>query len=353
MSHPLKLAAYRTARLLGCFALARWCSRKHLRILAYHGFAKTDEARFRSKLFINPDTFARRLDLLRRRNYRVLPLGTGLTDLATGCLRPNSVVITIDDGYASTLHLAAPLLHARSMPATVYLTSYHAKTQTPVFDLMVGYLLWKTQQTGFDMAWPTGSALRHFPLETNSQRQATCDTLTAWGHGADTEAERVVLWQELARATGTEADAERVSDAFRLLSPDEAKRIQSLGVEIALHTHRHRFPAERPDVCRQELQDNRDYLERELGVQSAHFCYPSGVYSPEQFSVLAEAGIISATTCDTGLVRRGDSYYDLARFLDGESVADIEFEAEVSGFAELLRRLLRVNRRMTPMATQS
>ena len=64
-----------------------------------------------------------------------------------------------------------------------------------------------------------------------------------------------------------------------------------------------------------------------------------------QWSVLKEFDLASATTCDTGLVAPGDSPYALRRFLDGESVSDIEFEAEISGFAGLLRAFLGIDRR--------
>jgi hypothetical protein len=36
--------------------------------------------------------------------------------------------------------------------------------------------------------------------------------------------------------------------------------------------------------------------------------------------------------------RRGDSLLTLRRFLDGTETSQVEFEAELSGFSELLRR---------------
>ena len=52
-----------------------------------------------------------------------------------------------------------------------------------------------------------------------------------------------------------------------------------------------------------------------------------------------ELGIRSATTCNPGLNPKGSDPYLLRRFLDGECVHDIEFEAEMSGFVDLARRV--------------
>ena len=128
------------------------------------------------------------------------------------------------------------------------------------------------------------------------------------------------------------------------MSADELGRITAAGVDVALHTHRHRFPLDDPDACRRELLQNQVLLREMTGTSSSHFCYPSGVYAAHQWVLLSDLGVRSATTCETGMVRRGDSVYGLRRFLDGEMVSDVEFDAEICGFAELLRSMLRVRR---------
>ena len=58
---------------------------------------------------------------------------------------------------------------------------------------------------------------------------------------------------------------------------------------------------------------------------------------------MSNLGIVSATTCHAGLLnlKSKNACYYLPRFLDGENVHMLEFEAEMSGFAEILRRLAR------------
>ncbi len=110
------------------------------------------------------------------------------------------------------------------------------------------------------------------------------------------------------------------------------------GIDVQLHTHRHRLPSDRSSILN-ELADNRAILEPIVGKELHHFCYPSGKWSPDDLPILAHAGMRSAVTCDPGLNYPDTPVLALKRFLDGENIAKIEFEAEFVGYMELLRRL--------------
>ena len=122
---------------------------------------------------------------------------------------------------------------------------------------------------------------------------------------------------------------------------DEIKEAARKGIDIQLHTHRHRFPLDDPSLLQQELQANRSVLNALTAKPLRHFCYPSGVWSPLAFSVLQKAGIESAVTTEQGLNFSPDSRLHLRRISDGEYVDELEFEAELTGFAELVRKVRR------------
>ena len=84
-----------------------------------------------------------------------------------------------------------------------------------------------------------------------------------------------------------------------------------------------------------EIQQNREFLEALVGKKLQHLCYPSGVWSKQPWSWLDSLGIISATTCDPGLNYSQTPHLGLYRFLDADSISQIEFEAELTGFSEL------------------
>ena len=125
--------------------------------------------------------------------------------------------------------------------------------------------------------------------------------------------------------------------AFFSLSTDELDQLKQHGVDIQLHTHRHVFPIDMA-VATKEIQDNKATVNPLLDVPMTHFCYPSGVWSTRHWQVLEREQIKTATTCQTGFVDERSPKFAWPRVLDSSRVSQIEFEAEVSGFNELLRR---------------
>lgn len=341
MANPLKLALYRAARSAGLFAWARRATCRRLRFLAYHGFATGDELHFRPKLFMAPATFERRMRTLRDQNFKVVSLNHAVRSLRRGVIDENCVVITIDDGYASTLRFAAPVLRSLAMPSTVYITSYHAQKQTPVFDLVVGFMLWKTTCKQAVLCWPPQATPLDLPLTNTAERERAADALVALGKAQDGEQARVDLCRELGNVLAVPYEKIVERGCFRLMAPAEIRQLADLGMSVGLHTHRHRFPPDDLAVCRSELVENEAKLREWIELVDRHFCYPSGVYADSQWPLLESLGVASSTTCEPGLVEVGDPPHGLRRFLDGENVSQIEFEAEISGFAELLRRAVR------------
>src|SRR5213075_1125043 len=113
-------------------------------------------------------------------------------------------------------------------------------------------------------------------------------------------------------------DYEAVLDKriLHLLKPDEVKQLAANGVDVQLHTHRHRAPLAR-ELFMREIHDNRKSIAAMTGKSPTHFCYPSGNHHPLLAQWLREAGIESATTCDSGLASRESDSFFLPRLLDG------------------------------------
>ena len=124
---------------------------------------------------------------------------------------------------------------------------------------------------------------------------------------------------------------------FTLMSPREIESAVKQGIDIQLHTHRHHLPVD-PSLIQREIADNRRILEPIVGRPLNHFCYPSGIHDPAHLEPLSKLDVESATTCEVGLNNSSTDPLLLNRFLDGNTITWIEFEAEMSGFAEILRK---------------
>lgn len=100
----------------------RWLeTTRGVAVLMYHAFTPGDQG---SRYVIPGRTFARQLRALAALRYRVVSFEDLARSLRSGQPLPRrAAVITIDDGYADNLEVAAPILRRRGCPATIFLVS--------------------------------------------------------------------------------------------------------------------------------------------------------------------------------------------------------------------------------------
>jgi len=335
----IRLSVLKFARFIGLFAIARFLTRKRLRILCYHGFGDSDLHQFQPFLFMRRDTFARRMRCLARMRLPIISLQEGVSRFRAGRISHCEVVITIDDGWKSTLTDAIPILVELKFPACVYIATYYSDKQTDVFNVVIWYMLWKTnlQQVSLIDVHPALDGDYH--LGADSERVGR-----HWISAAESHCGYVERQQLLHRlATALQLDVGDVfrNDRFKLLNRQEIMKLKEFCVDVQLHTHRHYLPETRSEALAKEIADNRRLLESWTSKACTHFCYPSGVYTRDQPVWLAAHGIESATTCDVGLNDASVSPLLLKRYLDREDWDDIEFEAAMSGFLDLAHRIVR------------
>ena len=91
-----------------------------VRVLMWHGFGERTDAQDPYHLFVTPDAFRAQLAHLAARGARFLDTDAFMAGLETGEWPERSVLLTIDDGYASTLHVAAPILKEYHAPALLF-----------------------------------------------------------------------------------------------------------------------------------------------------------------------------------------------------------------------------------------
>jgi len=337
LRRTLRRSAIAVLKNCGAFHLVQASNwrRQRLMILCYHGISLEDEHEWRPYLFIRPEQFERRLEILRKGNYSVLPLAEALERLYRDDLPPRSVAITFDDGTYDFYSQAHPRLQQFGYPVTVYLTTYYSQLQRPVFSLVCSYMIWKARTQGrVDLSelGIRGPVI----LDSADDRQRAVDEIV---QGADA--------QDL---TGQQKDgiAARLAEVLKidyrdlvrkrilqLMNPQEIKKLADAGVDFQLHTHRHRTPTVE-DLFRKEIRDNREHITQSVAGIKTHFCYPSGAYRPEFLAWLASEGIVSATTCDTGIATPQSNPLLLPRLVDTTGRSDLEFESWVNGIGHFL-----------------
>ncbi len=324
------------ARQLGLFSgiLESTWRRQRLCILCYHGVSIRDEHLWNHHLFISPERFRRRMELLAHLQCSVLGLEDALLRLSQFDLPPRSVVITFDDGFHDFLARAHPLLAEHGFPATVYLTTYYSEHNLPVFRLMCSYLL-RLRRGCSAVAQSFAGRTLEIRTATQEDRSTTMALIDQEVDSCRPTAQaRQAFLEHLAESLDADLAALSAEKILHLLTPDEARMVSAQGVDVQLHTHRHRTPRDQRLFAR-EVLDNRASIRAATGTTPHHFCYPSGVHHAEFPTWLRNLGVASATTCESGLCTPGTDPLLLPRYLDQEAFSDLEFESWVTGAAAI------------------
>lgn len=147
-------------------------------ILMYHAFAQPGEAR--SRYVLTPRQLRRQLRLLRLLRRQVISLHDYVARRERGLPPPaRATILTIDDGYADTFEVAAPVLEGAGVPATLFVVS---------------------GRVGEPARWSDQSGLAERPMATWSQLvDAPAHGIDIGGHGR-THAAMAALDREAAAA---------------------------------------------------------------------------------------------------------------------------------------------------------
>lgn len=321
---------------------SRWRSRRLL-ILAYHGISLADEHEWSPELYLPPEAIRARFELIRSQGYQVLPLREAVEKLRAGTLPPRALAITFDDGTRDFLEAGVPLLREFNYPATVYVTSYYAEKQVPVFRMAARYLVWRGRDRQISGEGLTNDG-KPLDLHTLDHRDAAVqhmvDRLEARDGGVDDE---LATLRVLSARVGVDFDQFLAERRQQIMSPAEIRSLPSDLVEVQLHTHRHRVPLRKASFDR-EIEDNRRALGSfRVGEKLDAFCYPSGVTDERFLPWLNELSVRTAVTCEAGLATASTDPLLLPRLVD-TGLTRLEFESWLSGVGSLIPRLRRRRR---------
>jgi peptidoglycan/xylan/chitin deacetylase (PgdA/CDA1 family) len=308
----------------GLFGLARKASQAGIRILCYHGVWRGSDRFAGDSMFMLERTFESRLALLRRLRFNVISLNEAVAALrGESTVPPDCVVITIDDGWYSTYAHMVPALKRHGMHATMYCDTKNLLSNLPVPHVMARYLR--------NIYAPHA----RLPPQAEDAFSRAIDL----GLDAEVRYSAALEFADSLKLAGSSYATRRV---FSYMTEDELMQTSRDGFAIELHTHSHSLADFSSAKIREQISLNREILGRLLSKSPAdfrHFCYPGGALPPGGGDVLRSLGIISATTLQTAIAYPGADLLLLPRIIDGDHLSEPEFEAELCGIGDFLRRL--------------
>ena len=237
------------------------------------------------------------LAYLRRRRFEILSLSDLVARLATG--EPplhRTVALTVDDGYADFVRVAADVFAEFDCPVTVFVVTGFLDGRCWLWWDRVEFALARTRRSAVAVELPTGPA-RH-----------------AWSDAAQRDRVRSDLVERLKRVddAAREAALSRLASDLEVEVPsgpppacapmswDDARRCERRGVTFGPHTVTHPILS-RVDERRAagEILDSWRRVRQELPGAAPIFCYPNG--DPDSFgareqAVLQKAAFAAAVT---------------------------------------------------------
>jgi peptidoglycan/xylan/chitin deacetylase (PgdA/CDA1 family) len=312
---------------------SKWRQRRLL-ILCYHSVSIDDEHEWSGTYSMSPATLESRLRMLHDGGYNVLPLDEAISRLYARTLPPRSVALTFDDGMFDFYARALPLLKQFGFPATVYLTTFYSDYRKPIFGLFCSYLLWRARTR---MPHPDTRQLlgrqSDWNLSSEQGRQrAHREIMDFVERKRFALPERIALAERLAGLLDDDYETLQANRVLTVMTSEEAAEIARNGVDVQLHTHRHRTPTDHALFLR-EITDNRARIDPIRKGMARHFCYPSGVYRSEFLPWLREAGVQTATTCDPGLASSKSEPLLLPRLVDTSYLSPLDVEGWMTGMS--------------------
>lgn len=278
-------------------------ARGSLLVLIYHRVLAAPDP----VLADEPDAaqFAAQMDLVAAM-CNVLPLADAVERLAAGALPPRAAAITFDDGYVNNVEVAAPILAARGLTATFFITTGFIAGGSMWNDLVID--AFRRAGSGLDLE--RHGLGRHTFADAAARRRAMDEVLTRLKYVEPSE--RLRRAEEIAGLAGVPAGTRLMMDEEQL------RRLAAMGMEIGAHCVTHPILTRIPDeAARREIVDSKACLERIVGAPVRTFAYPNGRprqdYGPEHVAMVRAAGFAAAVSTAWGAAARGCDRFQIPR----------------------------------------
>lgn len=268
-------------------------------ILMLHSVRPARIAPFRpnAALEVTPEFLGETLDVLAAEGFEFVPLDAVPGRLSGDAGSPPFAAVTFDDGYRDNRDHALPVLRARGIPWTVFVTTEFAAGTGRVWWVELERAIERLDE--IRISDPRGEIV--LPARTPTQKARAFTTL----HARARAAARPALIEEVDRVV----DAARL-DPHQILRElcmdwDELAHLSILpDVQIGAHAVTHHALARLdPDAARREILGGRRILEDHVGVPVRHLAYPygdAGAAGPREFDLAREAGFQTAVTTRPG-----------------------------------------------------
>ena len=260
--------------------------------------------------------FAEQLDWLTA-NRTVLPLTEFARAHRERRLPANAIALTFDDGYECVADIAAPMLAAARVPATVFLPAELVERKQPFWwdelkSLVIGHdgdvLTIDGERIGIgqrhrdDNLWKPGT-----PARTQRQRAY----LRIWNSIYN---KRPAEIDSAMAALRDQSNADASAIALRPMAPMQVRALASTCIDFGCHSLTHAsLPRLSQAGKRKEVSESVDRCAALVGKPPSAFAYPFGDFDADCERLVEQAGLMCACATIGDVVEPQSSQFALPR----------------------------------------
>lgn len=298
-------------------------SRPRPAILMYHRIA---DASFDPwGLAVTPDNFGRQLESLAR-HRSILSLTEFARRHAEGTLPDTAATLTFDDGYECAASVAAPLLEAAGLPATIFIPATLIERGRPFWWDELQFLVLHHEQSRLMLDGIAVDLGNRAPEDKDWRPGARPGTarqrafLQIWASLRERRPQDVDLaMQGLRDQAGDPADDEMP----RPMTPEQVRSTAGSLIHFGSHGLTHPWLSSLDEAEKmREIRDSIGACERLSGQRPTAFAYPSGNFDPESQRIAHEAGYSCACATGDRPVSPSSPAYALPRLAVGDWSAE-------------------------------
>lgn len=339
--HPIRCLCI-GAFYLQLHRLMRYLNRDKIIILMYHGF--TDRGVHEGienalGLHLNIKKFKLQIEYLKK-YYNIISLDQLIGHCAGDAkLAPNSVVITIDDGYKSNYALAYPILKQFGVPATIFPTADFIDKKEMLWIDRIEYAINMAKPDSFSLK--IDKDILFFNSQDDDLKKSALREIVMKLKSMPHESREEIV-ENLERSLGQKLSMHKdIPEIYRPLEWNDILEMTKSGIiSIGSHTLTHailtRCSSERR---KKELSLSKQLIEDKTGLNCRSFCYPNGGigdFDCETKKLLKELGYSCGLTTVAGMNDAHSDVFELKRLS-----VDVDNEEDLIIFIMTLSGMLK------------
>ncbi len=287
------------------------------------------------------------------RKARVISVEELVEAIDKRTLKPRSVVLTFDDGYADNGLVAKPILDTYGLPATFFIASQTIDTATEFWWDELEDIILLTKELPQAFFGTVANTELYLALDSEVSLSASLRAQHKQWSASEVppptlRAKLFLQIWELLRPLPSDEQQRQLHQVrqwagvapsqrptYRSLSRQQLQDLSQSSLHtLGAHTHSHPALSFHPRaVQQQELVDNKAFLETVTGKRIQYLTYPYGNYIPETVALAAELGFRAAFTTEALPIGSVSDKYRLGRFQVRDMPA-LNFAQQLQGWRQ-------------------